>query len=221
MRDRVAAELPAAWFDRIDETPDQQFYASPRFVQHLDDAAIAAVTEAVARHVAPGADVLDLMSSWVSHLPDAADLPLGRVVGVGMNAAELKANPRLDAWLVRDLNEPPAGEPLLPFPAEAFNAVLITVSIQYLTDPVAVLRDAARVLRPGGVLLVSLSDRMFATKATRVWQETPADTRPGLVSRYIELTAAFDPPATESPRPPRRGPTSADPLWVVITRKRR
>ncbi len=93
--------LPAGAFDRIDEGPDGRFYDAPRFVQHIDEGAIGAVTTAIGRHVPPGGDVLDLMSSWVSHLPPAAELPLGRVIGLGMNAEELAGNPRLDEWTVR------------------------------------------------------------------------------------------------------------------------
>ncbi|MDP9474084.1 MAG: methyltransferase domain-containing protein, partial [Chloroflexota bacterium] len=119
----------------------------------MKEGAIAAVTGTIRRHVSPGVDVLDLMSSWVSHLPTAADLPLGRVVGLGMNAEELKRNPRLAEWTVQDLN----ADPRLPYPDASFGAVLITVSIQYLTRPDLVLRDVARVLTPGGLLIVSFS----------------------------------------------------------------
>ena len=147
--------LPEPWFDRVDPEPDTRFYQSPRLVQHIDAGAIAAVGDAVRRHVPPGSDVLDLMSSWVSHLPPAAELPLGRVTGLGMNADELAANPRLSERAVRDLN----ADPRLPYPDASIDAVLITVSIQYLTRPDETLREVARVLRPGGVLLVSFSKR--------------------------------------------------------------
>ncbi len=151
----AASPLPPDWFVRIDESGDREFYDQPRFVRHIDDGAIADVTDAILRHVAPSADLLDLMSSWVSHLPPVAELPLGRVAGLGMNAAELAANPRLTEWVVHDLNR---GE-RLPYDDAAFDAVLITVSVQYLTRPVETLREVARVLRPGGVVLVSFSDR--------------------------------------------------------------
>lgn len=220
MPDRADAALPADRFARVDETPDAAFYAAPRFVRHIDEAAIAAVTEAIRRHVPPGADVLDLMSSWVSHLPPATELPLGRVVGLGLNADELRANPRLDAWVVRDLNAPPAGEPPLPFPDRSFDAVLITVSVQYLTDPVGTFRDVARVLRPGGVLLVSFSDRMFPTKATRVWQETPPASRGALVAHAVALAGGFRPARVETAIPPRHPFGAGDPLWLVVADRR-
>ncbi len=135
-------------FARMDEEPDVRFYNAPRFVQHIDEGAIAAVTETIRHHVPPGADVLDLMSSWVSHLPAPAELPLGRVAGVGMNADELKRNPRLTEWTIQDLNV----DSRLPYANASFGAVLITVSIQYLTRPDLVLRDVARVLIPAACL---------------------------------------------------------------------
>jgi SAM-dependent methyltransferase len=206
--------LPAGAFARIDEEPDAWFYDQPRFVQHIDEGAIAAVTETIRRHVPPGAAVLDLMSSWVSHLPPAAELPLARVVGLGMNAEELAGNPRLDEWVVQDLN----ADPRLPYPDASFDAVLITVSIQYLTRPVATLGEVARVLRSGGVVIVSFSNRLFPSKATRIWQETPDEDRWALVRRYLVLAGGFAEPAVEAHRPSRRR-FGGDPLWAVVARR--
>src|ERR687898_3153292 len=94
--------LPEEAFGRYDETPDEEFYLLPRFVTHIDDRAIAAVTQLYREHFPPGGEILDLMSSWVSHLPP--EVTYGRVVGLGMNEVELKENPRLDAHVVQDLN---------------------------------------------------------------------------------------------------------------------
>jgi SAM-dependent methyltransferase len=201
-------------FDRIDPEPDTNFYAQPRFVQHIDDGAIASVTETILRYVPPGSDVLDLMSSWVSHLPDPSDLPLGRITGLGMNADELARNPRLDEWTTQDLNV----QPRLPYPDANFDTVLITVSIQYLTQPELVLRDLARVLRPGGVLIVTFSNRMFPTKAVRIWQDTPDSDRPSLVAAYLEAVGGFAAPEITEHLPRSRW-SSVDPLWAVIARQ--
>jgi len=156
------------------------------------------------------------MSSWVSHLPPAAELPLGRVVGLGLNAEELAANPRLDAWSVHDLN----ANPRLPDADAIFDAATITVSFQYLTDPVAVLREVARVLRPGGVVLISFSNRMFGTKAVRIWQETPDADRWALVSDAIVATGGFAAPTVEAMVPERHPFGGGDPLWTVVARRR-
>ena len=207
--------LPTEWFAKADPEPDARFYADARFVQHIDDGAVAAVTAAIARHVSPSSDVLDLMSSWVSHLPPRDALPLGRVSGLGMNAAELARNPCLDDWTVHDLN----ADPTLPYTGASFDAVLITVSVQYLTRPVEVMAEIARVLQPGGVLLISFSNRMFPAKAVAIWQAASAEERPRIVAAYLRAAGGFGEPTVDEHRPPRSLLGGGDPLWVVVARR--
>jgi SAM-dependent methyltransferase len=204
-------DFPPGFFTRLDESEDAGFYGAPRFVVHIDDATIAALTRWYAEVLAPGADVLDLMSSWVSHLPDAAQLPLGRVVGLGMNAAELAANPRLAAYDVVDLN----ATPRLPYPDAAFDAVLCAVSIQYLTRPVEVFAEVGRVLRPGGRVAVATSHRCFPTKAIRAWHVLPPEERLRAIARYLERAGGFEPAEVVD-----RSPLGADPLWIVTAMRR-
>jgi SAM-dependent methyltransferase len=201
-----AADFPPGFFERLDESDDAAFYAMPRFVVHIDDATIAALTAWYAEVLAPGSDVLDLMSSWVSHLPDAGALPLGRVVGHGMNAAELAANPRLASWDVVDLN----ASPELPYADASFDAVLCAVSIQYLTRPVEVFAEVARVLRPGGRVAVATSHRCFPTKAIRAFHVLPPRERLAAIALYLERAGGFAPAAWVD-----RSPAGADPLWIV------
>lgn len=198
--------FPPGFFDRLDETPDAQFYAFPRFVTHVDDATLAALTAYYAELLRPGADVLDLMSSWVSHLPPASALPLGRVEGVGMNAEELAKNPRLAGWRVCDLND----DARLPFADASFDFALCAVSIQYLTRPVAVFAELARVLRPGGRAVIATSHRCFPTKAIRAWHVVPPAERLRMIARYFAEAGGFAPAESLD-----RSPAGADPLWIV------
>jgi len=198
--------FPAGFFDRLDETPDAGFYAFPRFVTHIDDATIAALTAYYGELLRPGADVLDLMSSWVSHLPPADALPLGRVAGVGMSAAELAKNPRLTEWRVCDLND----DPRLPFAGASFDIALCAVSIQYLTRPLEVFSELARVLRPGGRAAIAASHRCFPTKAIRAWHVLPPAERLRTIATYFALAGGFAPAETID-----RSPAGADPLWIV------
>lgn len=151
-----------------------------------------------------GAEILDLMSSWVSHLPP--EVAYARVVGLGMNAAELAANPRLDATLVHNLN----AAPVLPFGNASFDAAIICVSIQYLTDPIAVLRDLGRVVRPAGTVAITFSNRCFPTKAVAIWQALDDGGHLELVARYLE--AANWQHVEPIPTAQRRG----DPLYAVV-----
>jgi len=156
-------DLPPGAFGKRDTGPDALFYAQPRFVTHIDAGAIAAVTELYREVVPAGGTVLDLMSSWVSHLPD--ETAYAGVIGHGLNAAELAANPRLTRRFVQDLNT----QPRLPLDGASVDAALICVSVQYLQQPVAVLSEVARVLRPGAPVVISLSNRCFPTKAVAIW----------------------------------------------------
>jgi SAM-dependent methyltransferase len=171
--------LPAEAFAKQDASDDRLFYRPARLVQHLDDGARAALTKRYGAVLAPGADVLDLMSSWVSHLPDVPHL--GRVAGHGMNAEELRANPRLTEWWVQDLN----ADAVLPPEDASFDVVLCCVGVQYLQHPVAVFSEVRRVLRPGGRAVVSFSNRCFPTKAVAAWLALDMAGRAGLVTAYL------------------------------------
>lgn len=194
---------------RLDDTPDAGFYALPRLVTHLDVPSLAALTAFYADVLAPGTDVLDLMSSWVSHLPP--ELPLGHVAGLGMNGVELAANSRLTERVVQDLNTDPA----LPWPDRRFDAVLNALSIQYLTRPLEVYAEAARVLRPGGIAIIAHSHRCFPTKAVRAFRDFPPADRLRLCCHYLDQTGAFEPAEVLD-----RSPVGADPLWIVCARRR-
>ena len=171
--------LPPGAFAKLDNEDDEIFYEPPRLVCHIDDGAIAALT-GFYRSVLPGGGVLlDLMSSWVSHLPP--ELTYGDVIGHGMNAAELAANPRLSRWFIQNLNR----ETSLPLGTASIDAAMICVSVQYLQQPVAVLRQVARVLRPGGPLVISFSNRCFWTKAVAIWRALDDKGHTQLVERYL------------------------------------
>ncbi len=130
----MTSPFPPGAFDKQDGSPDTEFYEAPRLVNHIDEFAIAAVGEAYRRFLPPGGDYLDLMSSWVSHYP--MGMPTNRVVGHGMNELELLHNHLLTDHFVQDLNL----DPELSLPDNSFDGVTICVSVQYLTQPVAVFR---------------------------------------------------------------------------------
>jgi SAM-dependent methyltransferase len=213
----AASLLHAHAFDREDGSDDAGFYRTPRLVQHIDSRARASINHIYRRFIQPDMRVLDLMSSRESHLDGIADSV--RVTGLGMNAAELEANPRLSAMQVHDLNR----QPVLPYDAESFDVVICSASVEYLVQPLAVFADVARVLRPGGRLIVTFSDRWFSPKVIRLWTELHPFERMGLVLEYFRNSGRFSGLATESwrgrPRPaddkyyPRR--LLADPVYAV------
>jgi SAM-dependent methyltransferase len=201
--------LPPDAFRRYDESPDSLFYLQPRFVTHIDDAAIAAVTQLYRELFAHDGCILDLMSSWVSHLPSEAQYR--RVVGLGLNRDELAANPRLDSFVVQNLNS----ESHLPFDSDEFDAAGVCVSIQYLTDPVAVLRDVGRVLRSGAPLVITFSNRCFPTKAVAIWQALDDAGHGQLVMDYLRAAGNWTEIECLDRTPAR---PDSDPLFAVVAR---
>ena len=196
------ADFPPGFFDRADESPDAAFYSFDRLVTHIDDGAIAAVT-GLYRELELTGDVLDLCSSWVSHFGRAPE----RLVALGMNDNELAANPAATDTLVHDLNV----DPELPFDDDTFDAVTCCASIDYLVRPIEVFRSVARVLRPGGLFVVTFSNRCFPTKAIRAWLAADDRTRCAIVASYFELAGSFGSVTVQHRNPGLPG----DPLYAV------
>lgn len=173
-------------FAREDESNDREFYATDRFVEHLDDEALATVSWAIGKLlIERSPSVLDLMASWDSHLPEG--LEPAEVVGLGLNENELRRNVALTSRVLHDLN----GDPVLPFADGRFDAVLCTVSVDYLTRPFEVFGEVARVLKPGGLFCVTFSNRFFPQKAVKVWQKATEPERVLIVEDYFRSAPAF------------------------------
>ena len=206
MADNPLASLPPQAFARHDETPDQEFYRFERLVTHIDAAAVAAVTQLYRQFLPAGGAVLDLMSSWVSHLP--AEVQYGRVAGLGMNARELAQNPRLTDHLVQNLNQ----QPHLPYGDAEFDGAGICVSVQYLTRPADVFTELARVLRPGAPLVVTFSNRCFPDKAVYAWQALDDRGHVALVQQYF-AAGGFGPTEVFAHQP-----KYGDPLFGIVGR---
>lgn len=199
------AELgfPPAFFARTDDHDDGDFYSTPRMVTHIDAAAIAAVGDLYDELEIRG-DVLDLMSSWVSHFRTTPR----HLRVLGMNERELRANGMAAERIVHDLN----AEPKIPLPSECLDDAVCCVSIDYLTKPVEVFRDVARLLRPGGHFVCTFSNRLFATKAIRAWLYATEEERCQIVSEYFRRSRCFGPSTAALRTAPG---ASGDPLYAV------
>ena len=198
-------------FERVDEDEDRLFYLQPRRVVHIDDSAIAAVGRLFRELVPPDSTVLDLMSSWRSHWP--AGHPKARLVGLGLNREEMEDNPDLNEAVVHDVNR----DLRLPFDDDTFDAVVVTVSAQYLTHPVDTFGEVNRILKPGGIFIVSFSNRMFATKAVYIWRASSDRGRVDLVGSYMEAAGNFEDIQGVFANPEESPP--GDPLFAVHSRK--
>ena len=207
-------------FERNDSMDDARFYSSPRFIDHIDARARGFLAGEYARELEPDMKVLDLMSSVTSHVPQDMQL---QVTGLGLNPEEMQANPVLDSHVVHDLNRYQE----LPFNDESYDAVLCSLSVEYLTSPWAVAREVARVLRSGGIFMAGFSNRWFPPKVVRLWQELHEFERSGFVLDLLLQTNSFKDLESISIRnwwrpedDPHTGQTwVSDPVYVVKGRK--
>lgn len=199
--------FPTGFFDRADPSADDRFYGPPRLLTHIDEGAIAAVG-ALYEELKIDGDVLDLMSSWISHFRAAP----ANLTALGMNAQELHANPAAKSVVLHDLNV----DPRLPFENESFDAAVCCVSVDYLVRPIEVFADVARTLRPGGLFVCTFSNRLFPTKAIRGWLYADDGERCAIVTRYFELAGAWEPAHAERRTPPL---DTGDPLMAVWSRR--
>ena len=201
-------ELPPDAFLKEDGGDDAAFYAPARLVTHIDDAATLALTAYYRATLPAGGVLLDLMSSWVSHLPP--EVLFTEVIGQGMNALELRSNPRLSRSFVQDLNR----TPVLPLQSDSCDAALCCVGVQYLQRPLEVFAEIWRVLRPGAPFIVSFSNRCFPTKAVAIWQSLDAHGHTALVRLYLERAGFRDISAEVL-----RDGSESDPLITVTGRR--
>ena len=211
MTDEIRGDglLPPTAYTRDDEAPDEQFYDVPRKVVHIDDGAIAAVGRLYADVLPSGGRLLDLMSSWRSHLPPG--FPAAEVVGLGLNAEEMADNPQLTRHVVHNVNR----DPRLPFDDAAFDGAMCAVSIQYVMHPLRLLREVRRVLRPGAPFVVSFSNRCFPTKAVAVWLDTTDEQHVALVRAYFDQAGGWTDVTAEDRSPD----VDANPLYAVWARR--
>ena len=198
--------FPGWFFERTDDQGDDVFYRPARLVTHIDDGAVAAVG-ALYDELGLTGRVLDLMSSWVSHFR----VPPKELVVLGMNAEELAANPAATERIVHDLN----ADPRIPLPDGDVDGVVCCVSVDYLVRPVEVLAEAARVLRPGGTIAITFSNRCFPTKAVQGWLALDDAERGELVVELLRR-AGFDGPQGRLRTP---ATSSGDPLWAITARR--
>ena len=205
--------------NKLDPSDDRLFYASPRFVTHVDEGFIAQLTKLYRDRIPPNSRVFDMMSSWVSHLP--ADVSYAHVEGHGLNAEELARNKQLDHYFVQNLNQ----NQTLPLEDNSFDAVINAVSVQYLQHPDAVFAEVYRVLKPGGIAIFSFSNRMFYQKAIALWRDGSEASRVALVKRYFESVPGFgniEAIVNKSEAPAilqMMGMGGGDPFYAVIAEK--
>lgn len=202
--------------DKLDPTDDRLFYDQPRFVTHVDEGFIAQLRELYRQRLPAQGRIFDMMSSWVSHLPE--EMEFAHVEGHGLNAAELARNPRLNHYFVQNLNQ----NQKLPLADADFDAVINCVSVQYLQQPETIFAEVHRILKPGGIAIFSFSNRMFYQKAIAAWRDGSESDRVALVKAYFQSVPGFSTPEIIAKKSlggllPWFG--SGDPFYAVLAQK--
>ncbi|MGB1251566.1 MAG: class I SAM-dependent methyltransferase [Candidatus Promineifilaceae bacterium] len=203
----TSAAYPPEYFEKQDNSADENFYVVPRLTVHIDEPAIQALTTLYDNLLTDGMTVLDLMSSWRSHLPEGKQF--ASVVGHGMNSAELRENSQLNEYFLHNLNN----DQMLPLNANQFDAVLCAVSVQYLQQPLEVFAEVYRVLKPGGVFIVSFSNRCFPNKAITAWIHSGDQDHISLVHSYFQLSAPWN--DAHARLKSAEIPPNSDPLYML------
>ena len=207
----MESPYPKDSFKKDDETNDEFFYVEPRLVVHIDDNAINSIQSYYSEVLPENATVLDLMSSWKSHFP--TNKQFKKTVGLGLNPIEMENNPDLDEFFVQNINV----DPTLPFEANYFDAVVIVVSIQYVSKPIELFQEIARILKPDSSCHVIYSNRMFPTKAVWLWKALSDDMRAQLIASYFHSTNNFGKPEFKNITEVTGSPI--DPVFVVSSKK--
>eukprot|EP00980_Cylindrotheca_fusiformis_P029772 scaffold23834_cov132-Cylindrotheca_fusiformis.AAC.4 len=178
-------------FFRADTTDDSGFYIVPRLVYHIDEPAVASLTQYYRNNIPKGSDILDICSSWVSHYPLEFPNTMGNICATGMNSVELAFNDQLTGgFKQQDLNK----DPTLPFEGSSFDVVTCVVSIDYLVEPIKVLKEVHRVLRKGGKVIISQSNRCFPSKAISMWLKMNDRQHLELINGYLQYAGGFEEP---------------------------
>jgi len=202
-------------FFRADQIDDSSFYTVPKLVYHIDEPAVAALTQYYRKNIPAKSDILDICSSWVSHYPMEFPKTMGKICATGMNGLELGFNDQLTGgFQAKDLNV----EAKLPYADKSFDVVTCVVSIDYLIYPIEVMKEIHRVLRPGGKVIVSQSNRCFPSKAIAMWLKMNDRQHLELINGYFQYAGGFKPRKAfdvTANDPTSYLPGRSDPMFIV------
>tara|TARA_Y100001968_G_scaffold171110_1_gene156519 strand:+ start:568 stop:1233 length:666 start_codon:yes stop_codon:yes gene_type:complete len=156
---------------KIDKNDDQIFYQHPRYVHHLSPSFRDRLTNLYSNYLCNHHVILDLMSSWVSHLP--VNIKFKKVIGHGLNESELRSNNRLDSYWVQDLNKTQE----MPLEDSSIDIGLIVAGWQYLQYPEKVSLELSRIIKEDSLLIISFTNRAFWTKSPNIWTNSSEEER--------------------------------------------
>jgi hypothetical protein len=205
-------------FARLDSQPDTIFYQDPRFTEHVDDNAVKLMTNYISSVLHPNDVVLDLCSSWTSHIDKSTLEKVGKISGLGLNEEELQRNQSLHDYIVQDLNA--SSDLKLPYTDGQFDVVLCQLSIDYMIYPRELLREVGRILKPGGSVHILFSNRLFLQKAVGLWTGKDDLDHAYTVGSYLHYSkGGFVDIYAKDLSTRKKGKIVGDPMYVVVGTK--
>ncbi len=202
---------------KADNSDDASFYSQPRIVHHLDSAFRRKLTSLYKDRIPKNSIILDLMSSWTSHLPE--DILYKKVIGHGLNLEELKQNKRLDSFWVQDLNR----NQKLPLEDSSIDTCLMVAAWQYLQEPENIAEEIKRVMKPNGQIIISFSNRAFWQKSPEIWINSNDMERLNYIAAIL-IAQGWKSPENIIEKTSQKGilgliGKEGDPFFSVISRK--
>jgi len=164
---------------KLDESNDEEFYKTPKFVYHLDSNFRSYLSNVYKDEIKDFSSVLDLMTSWDSYLPK--DITYKRVIGHGLNKEELIRNKALDSFWIQNFNF----KQELPLNNGEINYCLMVAAWQYLQYPENLTREISRILTKEGKVIIAFSNRAFWHKAPNIWTTSNEDERVKYVRKVL------------------------------------
>lgn len=150
-------------------------------------------------YLKPGMSVLEFGAAEESYFPE--NLELSRHVGVGLNMNLMDQNPSLTEKLLVDLNivvpeRDVDSDELRKFTAEPFDAIVMTNTVDFLTNPREVYRTAWYLLKPGGIMMVPFTTKnckeyvdKFERAQVKAWREFNDDQHMWITGSFFQFSA--------------------------------
>jgi len=150
-------------------------------------------------YLKPGMSILEFGAAENSYFPN--DLELSRHVGVGLNKDLMDENESLTEKLVVDLNtvvpsRDVDSDDLRRLAADPFDAIVMTNTVDFLTNPREVYRTAWHLLKPGGLMMVPFTSKnakeyvaKFERAQVKAWREFSDDQHMWITGSFFQFSA--------------------------------
>lgn len=163
----------------------------------IEDEAASSLTNHYSFYLKDNMSVLEFGAAENSYLPEA--LNLEHHVGVGANQKLMNLNPSLTESFVVDLNNVDEergidSDELKKLGAEKFDVIIMANTIDFLSSPREVFKSAWALLKPGGLMIVSFTNReaysqKFGRAQNKMWEDRNDDQHMWICGSFFQFSA--------------------------------